>query len=91
VTRAQQVIKDYNAISGGASPIVIISADQRPYSKEPAQLTAAGRSLTANGLNVLIDASENAMPDVLSGRELILEIREFSDPEMILLPQYKAL
>jgi hypothetical protein len=89
--RARNVIREYKSISGGRSPIVIISAAQRSVNKEPAELTAAGRDLVSNGLNVLIDASENAMPEVLSGREIILEIKLFDHLTMKKLTQFESL
>jgi hypothetical protein len=89
--RGRQVIEAYKAISQGQSPIVIISADQRPNNKEPAALTATGRTLTSEGINVLIDASENAMPTLLSGREKILEMEPMSSDIMSTLPDFKFL
>jgi hypothetical protein len=91
VDRGRQIIKKYKAISGGQSPIVIISADQRLFNKEPAELTATGRTLTSEGFNVLIDASENALPNVLSGREQVLKMEPMSSDTMCLLPDFKYL
>jgi hypothetical protein len=89
--RARKIIQEFKYISGGKAPIVIISADMRPINDKPAELTATGRSLTEIGLNVLIDASENAMPSSLTGREMILEMTELNDTYMRKLPQFEKL
>jgi hypothetical protein len=89
--RALSVLKEYKEISGGKSPIIIISADQRDVNDKPAELTATGRTLTKYGFNVLIDASENAMPNSRTDREIKLEMKELSNLDMQKLPQFAKL
>jgi hypothetical protein len=90
--RALKVIESYKKITDGKVPIIIIPAYERLSNQNPAELTAAGRVLTDRyGLNVLIDASENAMPHVLSGREEVLKMKPMEDSMMLKLPQFKEL
>ena len=74
----KRVIKWYSRFFGRV-PVIIISATQRNINQEPAQLTGAARILVENfGLNVLIDCSENAFPDILTGRERTLSVEHMT-------------
>jgi hypothetical protein len=91
--RALEVIELYKTVSGGQVPTIIIPALQRLTDEKPAELTAAARELTDHfGLNVLIDASENAIPTrALSRREDILHVTPMTDAMMRQLPEFKNL
>lgn len=84
----KRVVSFYKLYTGRV-PIVIIPAAERDRNKDPAELTAAARSLVEEyGLIVLIDCSENALPELLSGREIILNIEPMSDTMMRKLPGF---
>jgi hypothetical protein len=92
--RALSIIEAYKTISGGQTPILIIPASPRLIDEKPAKLSDAGRVLTKTfKLNVLIDASENAMPSALevTPREEILEMKPMTDEIMRKLPQFEQL
>ena len=86
-------IIDLYRLRTGKVPVIIIQADQRPLSKEHAQLSAAARVLVDDfGLNVFIHCSENSFPDDLrNGREFMIELEPMSLEMMRQLPEFKDL
>ena len=77
----------------GQVPIIVIEASQRSLNKSPAYLTSAARKLVDNfGLNVLIDCSENELPNEMkTGREVMIRLEPITDDMMRQLPEFKEL
>jgi hypothetical protein len=89
--RALDVIKAYQNISEGQSPIVIIEAYADVYTTESEQvaLTTSGSSLSEEfHLNVVIEATQYSLPDNLKGLEDILVIKPMTDSMMRQLPEF---
>jgi DNA-binding Lrp family transcriptional regulator len=66
--------------------VVIIRARQRGPGERHAQVSQASRSLADIGINALNDCSDNAYPELLSGRENILNMEPMSSDMLRKLP-----
>jgi len=78
---ARRVIAFYRLMTFGRCPIVVLQVSERTAGKHYAELTGAVRSMTQMGLQVIVDASPNAVPpDLLSSqRQDIITVDHMSN------------
>lgn len=86
---ANKVIKWYTFLFR-SSPIYVINLNERESGKPFAEINAAARNLSDQGLKVIIDCSDNAIISEIK-RQIIYEVNPMSDEIIKSIPEFSSL
>jgi hypothetical protein len=89
---ARRVLWIYSFLSS-TPPTLVMAVDERQSTDEYAGVTSAVRCLADLGINVIVDASPNSLPDetLRTQRQIVMEIDLMPRNMVLSDPQFKAL